>query len=190
MKAAGKHKYDTYRKTRLDLFIRSYAGYFTCNYIKTKYKIDDNLSASQLQEQFSGKRIIPEISRLSRVLNLNYQLLWRFVVLNGRQGLNRKAKTNRKIEVFLAIEEEMIFLTIARQDKEYIISDDYERATLSPAIERAAGNSLRHVNNDLIFEQQLNEVQKEYARWYYETACKYKIPTLRIIPFLLRLITL
>lgn len=82
MKAAGKHKYDTYRKIRLGLFIRSYVGYSICNYIKTKHKIDGNLSTSQLQEQFYGKRIIPEISRLSRTLNLNYQLLWRFVVLN------------------------------------------------------------------------------------------------------------
>lgn len=190
MKAAGKRKYDTYRKIRLDLFIRSYVGYSICNYIRTKHKIDDNLSTSQLQEQFYGKRIIPEISRLSRALNSNYQLLWRFVVLNRRQGLNRKTKTNRKIEAFLAIEEEMIFLTIARQDKENIINDDYERAILLPAIERAAGNSLRHVNNDLIFEQRLDEVRNEYTRWYYEIAYRYKIPTLRIVPFLLRLITL
>lgn len=131
----------------------------------------------------------PEISRLARALNLNYQLLWQFMVLGRPRRLSAMANSQEKIKVYLDIEKEIIILKITRQDKENIINEDYDRALLSPAIERAAGNSLKNIKDDLVFEKRLEELQKEYQRWYYKIAYKYKLPTPRILAFILRLIT-
>ena len=131
---------------------------------------------------------MPEISRLSRVLILDYQQLWQFIVLNRLKRLSPKISGDEKIKVYLSIESEIIALKIARQDKENIIHEDYESAVLSPAIERTAGNNLRNIKNDLVFEKRLEELQKEYQRWYYQVAYKYKLPTPRILAFILRLI--
>ena len=190
MKTAGEKEHNTFYKIRFSLFIRSYIAYLIQDYLKTKYKIDSNLTKSQLHQQFPNKRSMPEISRLSKALILDYQQLWQFVVLSRSKRLKPKIDSNEKIKAYLSIESEIIALKAAREDKENIVHEDYERETLSPAIERAVGNSLRNINNDLAFEQQQNEARKEYTRWYYEMAHKYKMPTLRIIPFLLRLITL
>lgn len=133
--------------------------------------------------------MIPEISRLARALNLNYQLLWQFMVLGRPRRLSAMVNSQEKIKVYLDIEKEIIILKITRQDKENIINEDYERALLSPAIERATGNSLKNIKDDLVFEKRLEELQKEYQRWYYKIAYKYKLPTPRILAFILRLIT-
>ena len=191
MKAAGKRKrtYETYHKTRLALFVRSYVGYSIANHLIIKYKIDDKQTKPQLHKQFSNKKAIPEISRLSKALNLNYQLLWQFVVLNKKQSLSRKISINEKIMAFLAVEAEMTFLTLVKRDKENIISEDYERAIFGPAIERTVGNCVRNINDDCVFEQKLEELQREYRQRYYEIAYKYKLPTPRILAFIIRLIT-
>ncbi len=188
MKVAGKGTRNTFYKTRLTLFVRTYAGYSMKNYLISKYRIDSNLPKSQLKMLLWGKRTIPEISKLSKVLILDYQQLWRFVVLNKRLRLNPSASKDEKIKVYLAIENEMAILKVTRQDKEDIIHEDYERAMLSPAIERVAGNSLRNIRDDLVFEKQLEELRKKYQRWYYEIAHEYKLPTLVNSPFILSLI--
>jgi len=189
METAGGKKYNTFYKTRFNLFIRSYIAYSIQDYLKIKYKIDGNLIKSQLHQQFSSKRAIPEISRLSRALNLNYQLLWQFILLGKSKRLSTKVNSQEKIKAYLAIESEIITIKIEREEKDNIIHEDYERALLSPAIERAAGNSLRKIRDDLVFEQRLEKLQKEYQRWYYKIAHEYKLPTLVNSPFILRLIS-
>jgi hypothetical protein len=189
MKTAGKKKYNTFYKTKLNLFVRSYIGYSLQNYLKTKYKIDSNLTKSQLHQQFFGKRAMPEISKLSKVLIMDYQQLWQFILLGKSRKLNSKVNSQLKIKAYLAIESEIITLKIERQDKENIIHEDYERALLSPAIERATGNSLKNIRDDLVFERQLEELRKKYQCWYYEIAHEYKLPTLVNSHFILRLIT-
>ena len=188
MDTAGKKKYNTFNKTRLNLFLRSYIGYFIRNYLKTRYKIDGNLTKSQLHQQFPNKRAIPEVSRLSKVLMMDYQQLWQFILLGKNRKLNSKVNSQLKIKAYLAIEREIITLKIERQDKENIIHEDYERALLSPAIERAAGNRLKNIKDDLVFEKRLEELKKQYQRWYYETAHEHKLPTLVNFPLILRLI--
>ena len=188
MKTAGKKKYNTFYKTRFSLFIKSYTAYSIRDYLKGKYKIDDSLTKSQLYECFSNKRAIPEISRLSKALNLNYQLLWQFVLLGKGRKLNTKVSSQEKIRAYLAVESEIITLKNEREEKESIIHEDYERALLSPAIERAAGNRLKNIKDDLVFEKRLEELKKQYQRWYYETAHEHKLPTLVNFPFILRLI--
>ncbi|OGD83110.1 hypothetical protein A3A54_02200 [Candidatus Curtissbacteria bacterium RIFCSPLOWO2_01_FULL_39_62] len=189
METTGEKKYNTFYKTRFNLFVRSYIGYSVQNYLKIKYKIDSNLTEPQLRQQFSRKRAMPEISRLSRALNLNYQLLWQFMVLGRKRKMNTKINPQDKLKAYLGIENEIVILKITRQEKENIIHEDYERALLSPAIERAAGNSLKNIKDDLIFEKKLEELQKRYQRWYYEIAHEYKLPTLVNFHFILILIS-
>ncbi len=94
-----------------------------------------------------------------------------------------------KIKAYLAIENEIITIKIERQNKENMIHEDYERAILAHAMERAAGNSLKNIKDDLVFEKQLEELRKKYQRWYYEIAHEYKLPTLINSYFILRLIS-
>ena len=189
METAGGKKYNTFYKTRFGFFVRSYIGYSIRDYLKTKYKIDSNLTKSQLHQQFSNKRAIPEISKLSKVLIMDYQQLWQFILLGKSRRLNTKVSSQEKIKAYLAIEKEIITLKIERQDKENIIHEDYERALLSPALERVAGNSLKNTRDDLVFEIQLEELRKRYQRWYYDIAHEYKLPTLVNSPLIFRLIS-
>ncbi len=189
MGTAGEKKYNTFYKTRLNLFERSYIGYSIRNYLKIKYEIDGNLTKSQLHQQFPNKRAIPEVSRLSKALIMDYQQLWQFILLGKGRKLNTKLSSQEKIKAYLAVEGEIITLKTEREEKENIIHEDYERALLSPAIERAAGNSLRNVRDDLVFENQLEGLRKKYQRWYYEIAHEYKLPTLVNYPFIFGLLS-
>ncbi|HEX7456710.1 MAG TPA: Maf family protein [Candidatus Nanoarchaeia archaeon] len=45
------------------------------------------------------------------------------------------------------------------------------------------------IDDDFAFEEQLEELQRKYRRLYYKTAYEYKLPTPRIVPFILRLLS-
>lgn len=100
------------------------------------------------------------------------------------------SRKDEKIKVYLQIEKELILLIQEKEDKNNLISEDYEYALLEPAIERVAGNTLSKVTDDSEFEQKMVEFIGIYRRFYYDVAYKYRLPTLRIIPFVLRLVTL
>lgn len=183
-------KYTTFNKVRLALFARSYACYFIREYLKAKYKIDDKLTSRELRKRYFDKRAIPEISRLARAINFDYRLLWQSIVLNKNQPLSKQVATREGIRFYLSIENELIALAASKQNRSSFFDPDYESesAVLSIAIERATGNILDDVENDFVFDQQLIDLQKVYLRWYYKVAYKYKLPTTRIVPFVLRLI--
>ena len=166
----------TFKKIRFALFLRTYVF----------YRI-----SIELRVEYSNKKVIPEISRLSRTLNLPYEPLWKAIVLKKFQPLNKRIINKEKIRIYLAIENELILLSMVRSNKSDFKDSDYEEdlALLSMAIERATGNSLREIKDDLVFSKQLEVLQRKYVYWYYKTAYKYKLPTIRIAPFILRLIT-
>ena len=183
--------YTTYNKLRLALFVRSYAHYAITRYIKTEYKIDERLTSQELRRKYFNKHVIPGISRLSKVLNFNYASLWKAIILSKNQGLGKNIAEEEKIAIFLSIEHELTQLAITKQNKTDFRDPDYESelALLSVAIERAVGNSLINITNDSVFDQQFEISQKHYLRWYYKVAYTYKLPTTRIVPFILRLIS-
>jgi hypothetical protein len=183
--------YTTYNKIRLALFVRSYAHHAITHYLKTKYKIDERLTAQELRRKYFNKHAIPEISRLSRVLNLNYAPLWKAIIIGKNQTLGKKLTEKEKITIFISIEHELTLLAIAKQNKSAFRNPDYESelALLSTAIERAVGNALEDIEDDFSFTQQSEELKRKYIYWYYKIAYRYKLPTLRIIPFILRLIS-
>lgn len=182
----------TFKKIRLTLFTRSYANYRISQEIKRKYKLDNKLTSKELRTKYFKKRAIPEITRLSQALNLTYKTLWEAIVLNKAPALNKKIPDREKIKVYLAIENELITLSAAKINKSSSFFDpDYqdESAILSIAIERAVGNNLVSIDDDSTFNYQQEVLQKLYLRWYYKVAWKYKLPTTRITPFVLRLVS-
>ena len=182
----------TLKKIRLTLFARSYANYRISQELRRQYKLDSKLTSKELRKKYFKKRAIPEITRLSRSLNLAYKPLWESLLLNKAPVLNKKMLDKEKIKAYLAIESELIALSASKVDKSNSFFDpDYadESAILSIAIERAVGNKLINVENDSVFNHQQEILQKLYLRWYYKVAWKYKLPTTRIVPFVIRLIT-
>lgn len=173
---SSKRKRITYNKVRLSLFLRSYGAYTILTLFKNKpnYRI---------------------VSRLSDILNLDIRLLNKFFTSGkyprGLPNLNSLTKylvPKEKMLVYLEIEHEIINLTLEKLDKENTSLEDYDKAIMEPAIERVAGNHLKNIKDDKVFDAQLEELQRKYQNWYYATAYKYKLPTSRIIPFILRLI--
>ncbi len=93
-----------------------------------------------------------------------------------------------KLSVYVRIEHELIQLIKARKSRGYFDLTEYEYALLDPAIERVVGTDICDIENDKEFDEQLMTFKTIYINWYYQTAAKYRLPTIRIIPFLLRLL--
>lgn len=191
MGKAGK-KYTTFNKIRLSLFVRSYSCCVLRRYVWKKYKIDSRFTAKELRKKYFNKHVIPEISRLSRVLSLNYRQLWNAVILEKYQAIPENVRKNEKVKAYLAVENELSILIVSKwtRSKDFFNPDyEEESAILSIAIERAVGNKLKNIDDDFTFQHQCEVLQKTYRHWYYHTTCKYKLPTTRVCPFVLRLIS-
>jgi hypothetical protein len=150
------------------------------------------LTPKELRQKYFNKRSIPEIARLSQALNLPYKVLWNAIILGKTLPLNKRLPDREKITAYLAIENELITLSIDKQAKSSSFFDpdyDQEFAILSIAIERSVVNKLMNIEDDSSFVHQQEIFQKLYLRWYYKVAWKYKLPTTRIIPFVVRLIS-
>lgn len=172
----SKRRRITYNKVRLSLFLRSYGAYTILDRFKKKpnYRI---------------------VSRLSNVLNLDIYLLNKFFTSGkyprGLPNLNRLTKylvPKEKMLVYLEVEREIINLTLEKQDKEKTAFEDYDRAIMEPAIERVAGNHLCKIQDDREFEEKLILLKTKFKTYYYSVAYKYKLPTPRITPFIIRII--
>ena len=181
----------TTNNIRLALFLRSYPFYRICKNIRAKYKFDNKLKPGELRKKYFNKKAIPEISRLSRTLSLPYNPLRETIILGKSFPLIKNLPDKERIKVYLSVEHELIQLSIVKQSRsDYSNSDyDFEFAFLSVAIERAVGNRLVNIKNDSVFDHQFEVLQNLYRRWYYKMAWKYKLPTMRIVPFVWRLIS-
>lgn len=164
---------------RFALFTKSYAGIFIKEFIRV-------LPANQK---------ICAVRRLAKILLINDQLLNCFIfhktcVRRFSKIATQISKSNERIKVYLQIEKEIIILINEKKDKNNLTSEDYEYALLEPTIERVAGNRLAKIKDDGEFERKMIELIKTYKRFYYDIARKHRLPTLRIVPFIIRLITL
>jgi len=135
----------------------------------------------------------PRIERFSQILVFNSSQLKCFVlhkscIHNFSIRQLRRVSDYEKLSVYLKVEKELLFLIGERQKKEHEIPDDYERAVLTPAIERVTGNTLAKITNDGEFEAKLATLRNLYTYYYYLVTCRYRLPTLRILPFLVRLL--
>src|ERR1035437_5958444 len=94
--------YTTYNRIRLVLYVHSYAHNAITRHLKTKYEIDERLTSQELSKKYFNKHVIPEISRLSKVLNFNYVPLWKAIILGKNQTLSKKIAEKEKINIFLS----------------------------------------------------------------------------------------
>ena len=167
----------SYKKLRLALFLLSYSGSF-------------------IKNQSLNKQYRKEIPLLAKVLNLDAVLLEDFIYSskNPKKLLDYQLKLNNnedksQILIYLEIEKEISSLLQERSDKNSLVFEDYGRKLLDPAIERVAGDHLSGVDDDFMFDNNLEDLKRRYTKIYYQVAYKYKLPTLRVLPFLLRLIS-
>jgi len=116
----------------------------------------------------------------------------RRILLFGRKNnfsnIRSMVQKDKKLSVYIHIEKELTRLVKERKERGTFDLEEYEYALLNPAIERIAGASLAEIEDDRTFDTELIARMALYQRWYYQTAAKYRLPTLRIIPFLLRLL--
>lgn len=175
--AVLKHK-ATYNRVRLALFLHSYGAFIISELLKSR-----DISKIKI------------INRLGQILNFDPLLLRKFY-LDGKYarklskpGSYKKYRTSReRIIAYLEIEKELINLITEKNEVDGTAAEDYDRALLEPAIERAAGNGLCKIEDDFEFEDQLAILRIKYKTYYYSVAYKYKLPTPRIMPFILRLL--
>jgi len=176
----GRRKF---QRLRLALFANSYCGKRLTKILVARY--DKNQSET-----------LKEIFLLAKALNLKQDLLFE-IIIKGRY-LRRTIcskyftcpKDNSEIPIFLAVEKEMIEITDNRFMEELLEVEDYTGGILESAIERAVGNKLTNISDDSKFNQKIFELSKIYRSCYYRVAYRYKLPTIRILPFIKRLITL
>ncbi len=162
---------------RLALFAKSYAGHYFIEYIKEANEPDIII-----------KRLAKTL--LFKEAFLVYFLSPKYSKREIRQIIKETVddKDKDKIKIYLKIETQLTLLIQDRELKESYVTEEYEYALLSPAIERVVGNSLTNIKDDGKFEIKLIERKRIYTQWYYSVACKYRLPTLRIIPFISRLL--
>ena len=157
----------TYNRKRLALFVRSYSAYFFRNYF-------DSLQSNKEKNR--------QTSRLAKILSLDTKLLKISLKHPSFEGESNTTK------IYLQIEKEMRFLVAHREDGFSFVEEDYGHALLEPAIERVSGNALSKVG-DNGFAARHEQLKRKYTDIYYTVARKYKLPTVRVLPFILRLIT-
>jgi len=160
-------------KVRLYLFTNSYSGKTIAAYLKDKYS----------ENKLSGV-----IRRLAFTLGINYHQLQKFIISDITPNCPYR-RVPGKIRIYLEIENELGRLKEEKLDDYLTAKEDYHNQLLYPAIERAAGNSLTNIANDREFQEKLQEKVRKYTRIYYQVAYRYKLPTIRIVPFILRLIS-
>ena len=158
---------------RFWLFTNSYSGKAISDY---------------LREECQGNNINDSMKRLSQTLDFNHKQLEKHV-LQKTKSKCPYARIPLKIKIYLEIEKELVALAEEKLDKYSTAKEDYQNQLFSPATERAAGNSLTDIKNDQRFNEKLEENIRTYRITYYKVAYKYKLPTIRIVPFILRLVT-
>src|SRR3990167_3594986 len=134
------------------------------------------------------------IKPVSKILLFNQSHIRRFILHKTCKQKFLKISIadpviRKKVKVYLYIEKQLCSIyreKITTND----FSADYEYGLLTLAIELIAGNSLSHIKNDREFDSQLIVHKTLYEHWYYQATCKYRLPTIRIILFIIRLITL
>lgn len=157
----------SYKRVRAYLFTKSYAYTVFQTYID-KAKRNEKLKLKK---------------RLSKVLLLRFNI-------TKASDVHSLLRRNGKLSIYVRIEQELINLMKERKERGYFDLVEYEYALLEPAIERVVGEDLADIENDREFDEQLLRFKPLYTSWYYQTTTNYRLPTLRIIPFLLRLIAI
>ncbi len=164
-----------FKSVRFALFARSYAGYYFTQQVKASN--DPNSLVRKLAKTLLFDECI-----------LGFYLSPKFSKSDVDRIIKNVESDKDKIKIYLEIEKQLTILIQDKGGKESYVPEEYENALLSPAIERVAGDSVSNIQSDSLFEKKLVERKRIYTLWYYSIVRNYRLPTLRIIPFLARLI--
>ena len=159
-------------KVRFFLFVNSYSGKKILTYLKQKPE---------------GKKLNHEIKRVCDVLDFKRKQIRDFVFSDIKPDSPYK-RLSYPLKIYLETEKELSKLSEEKLDEYSTALEDYQKQLLYPAIERAVGNLIENIGDDNKFDKLLNEKIKSATHIYYKIAYKYKLPTLRIVPFILRLV--
>lgn len=164
-----------FKSVRFALFARSYAGYYFTQQVKVSN--DPNSLVRKLAKTLLFDEYI-----------LGFYLSPKFSKSDVDRIIKNIESDKEKIKIYLEIEKQLTILIQDKGEKESYVPEEYENALLAPAIERVAGDSVSNIQSDSLFEKKLIERKRIYTLWYYSIVRNYRLPTLRIIPFLARLI--
>lgn len=164
-----------FKSVRFALFARSYAGYYFTQQVKVSS--DPNSLVRKLAKTLLFDEYI-----------LGFYLSPKFSKSDVDRIIKNIESDKEKIKIYLEIERQLTILIQDKGEKESYVPEEYENALLSPAIERVAGDSVSNIQSDSLFEKKLIERKRIYTLWYYSVVRNYRLPTLRIVPFLARLI--
>lgn len=161
-----------FTEMRFYLFCNSYSGNKLANHIIVK----NNNQKSRY------------IRRLTNILGFKYKQTHNFVIFGVKPELPYQ-RVPHKLKIYLEVEKELLKLSEEKLDEYSTAIEDYQNQLLYPAIERAVGNFLTDIKNDDRFQILMEEKFKKACYIYYKVVYKYKLPTLRTVSFVLRLIT-
>jgi hypothetical protein len=161
---------------RFFLFTRSYSGKLLAEYIIQHCKKND---------------IPPDgIARLlARILRFRYKSLKKFI-LNFSTYEASLTRVPPEFEIFLQVEKEFERIALESLDSNCLTRDDYQKPTLAAALERIVGDTLAEIDDDNEFQSQLDEATQKQRYLYYKVAWRYRLPTMRNVTFLIRMISL
>ncbi|MBN1168990.1 hypothetical protein JXA63_03820 [Candidatus Woesebacteria bacterium] len=161
-----------YKKVRSFLFANSYSA---------------NKIAVHLNAEYKGRKLEKVSKNLAVVLRFRQKQIINFVLFDIKSECPYQ-RIPKSIRLYLEIEKELLKLSEEKLDEYSTASEDYQNQLLSPAIERAVGNFLTDVKNDKRFQNLLEDKIKSAHYTYYKIAYKYALPTMRTVPYILRLV--
>jgi len=144
--------------------------------------------SSCLKEALEGEKLTKAIKRLANVLDFKYRQIADYVIFDLRP-ISPYQRLPAHLKIYLEIEKELAKLSEEKMDEYSTALEDYQRQLLYPAIERAVGNFLENIEDDKRFQKLLETEIKSATNIYYRVAYKYKLPTIRTVPFILRIIS-
>ncbi len=162
-----------YSQIRFFLFTNSYSSRKIATYIRLR---------------FQGKKLIKVIKRLSTIFNFRYSQIYDFIIFDLKPACPYQ-RLPKSLKVYLEIEKELSKLSEEKLDEYSTALEDYQRQLLYLAIERAIRNLLNSVDDDFKFQELLEEEFRFAIHTYYKVVCKHKLPTMRVVPFALRIIS-
>lgn len=160
---------------RFSLFTRSYSAKLLAEYIIKRSKKND-------------ASLETDILFLAKVLRFKYKDLQEFV-LNFSTFDRSLISLPFDTEIFLEVEKEFHRISSESLDSYSLTQDDYRKPTLMAALERIVGDTLAEVDDDSEFQRQLDEGTRQFRYFYYKVAWKYRLPTMRNVAFLVRMIS-
>ena len=138
-----------YQEMRFYLFANSYFGKRIITYLKTECK----------------KRTLPQqIKQFAIVLDFNFRKIERLIIDDFVPVCPYKRIPNN-LKIYIEIEREISNLVEEKLNEYSTALEDYQKQLLAPAIESAAGNLMKNID-DSKFDRILELQIKKYAYIY------------------------